>query len=307
MRRLWILTVLLFGCVPADNPGVAADQADRPVYPLLVGRLEDHDIDEASGLARSQRADDLYWVLNDSGKPRLYAIDGHGADLGKVKVDDAGLSDWEDIASFSLGGEAYLLVADIGDNDAKRKDVRLYIIEEPEPDDDEVDVEWEFDFSYPDGPRDAEAVAVDAAAGRVLVLSKREVPAVLYELPLRPDDDKRQVAVPVAVPALPWPGREDLALAPKMKDWWWQPTGMDVSPDGTGLAILTYRGVFYFLRRPGEPWSDAVRRQPLALTVGDYDRAESIAFDRAGSAILVTLEGRGAPLVRIDLVKAESP
>lgn len=305
MYRLWMPALFLLGCTPA-GPDVAAEKTDRPILPVLAGRLENRDIDEASGLARSQRVDDLYWIINDSGKPRLYAIDGRGKSLGRVKVDGAGLSDWEDIASFSLGDKAYLLIADIGDNDARRKDVRLYIVPEPDPGDDDVDVEWEFDFTYPDGPTDAEAVAVDVDAGRVLVLSKREVPAVLYELPLRPDDDKRQIAVRVATPVLPQPGRQDVAFAPKTEDWWWQPTGMDVSPDGAALTILTYRGVFYYLRRPGEPWSNAVHRRPLALTVGDYDLAESIAFDRAGSAIYLTLEGSGAPLVRIDLAKTDS-
>jgi len=306
MHRLWIPALLLFGCTPGD-PDVATDGDDQAIYPVLAGRLENRDIDEASGLARSQRAANRFWVLNDSGKPRLYAIDGRGAALGRVSVDGAKLSDWEDIASFGLGGVPYLLIADVGDNEANRKDVRLYFVEEPEPEDDEVAVEWEFDFTYPGGPRDAEAVAVDEQAGRVLVLSKREIPAVLYSLPLRPEDSGRQLAMPVATPLLPQPDRQDVAFAPKIKSWWWQPTGMDVSPDGTGLVILTYRGVFYYLRRAGESWSDAVQRKPLALTVGDYAQAESVAFDRSGSAVFVTLEGRGAPLVRIDLAATESP
>jgi len=66
-------------------------------------------------------------------------------------------------------------------------------------------------------------------------------------------------------------------------------------------VILTYRGVFFYLRRPGEDWIDALKRRPLALSTGDYGEAESVSFNADGTAIIITLEGRGAPVVRIDL------
>jgi hypothetical protein len=302
MRRLWIPILFLAGCSPGD-PEVAADATEQRIAPVLAGRLQERDIDEASGIARSLRSDNVFWVINDSGKPRLHAIDGRGADLGRVKVEGAKLSDWEDLASFRIGDDPYLLIADIGDNDANRKDVRVYVVAEPAVDDDEVEVAWQFDFTYPDGPLDAEAVAVDANAGRILVLSKREIPAVLYELPLRPETEGRQVAKPVAIPALPQPRRQDLEFAPRTKNWWWQPTAMDLADDGSGAVILTYRGVFYYPRRPDEAWDEALRRKPFALTTGDYDTAESVAFSADGRAVYFTFEGRRAPVVRIDLNK----
>ncbi len=139
------------------------------------------------------------------------------------------------------------------------------------------------------------------------MLTKRQVPAVLYELPLRPDNDKRQVAMPLGAPALPQPRRQDVEFAPKTKNYWWQPTGMDFSDDGRAAVILTYRGVFYYLRRPGEDWMDALERRPLALSTGDYGEAESVSFNADGTAILITLEGRGAPVVRIDLERTPDP
>ena len=303
MRLLILISILLVGCSPAE-PEASENSSDREVRPVLAGRLENRDIDEASGIARSQRAAGVYWVINDSGKPRLHPIDERGRALGRVKLDGAKLSDWEDIASFTLEGQPYLLVADIGDNDADRKDVRLYVVEEPEPDDKAVDVAWEYDFTYPDQPHDAEAVAVDVENERVLVLTKRQIPAVLYELPLRPEDDERQVAMPVGAPMLPQPRRQDVAFAPKTKNWWWQPTAMDLADDGRAAVILTYRGVFYYPRKPGEDWIDALRRKPLALSTGDYGEAESVSFNADGTAIFITLEGRGAPVVRINLERA---
>ena len=36
------------------------------------------------------------------------------------------------MSSFSIGEQAYLLVADTGDNDAKRKHVQFYVVPEPD-------------------------------------------------------------------------------------------------------------------------------------------------------------------------------
>ena len=297
-----LLVALVAGCNPAPAEPENTPTGQR-VLPVLAGRLENRDIDEASGLARSQRSKNLFWVINDSGKARLHPIDSRGRQLGRVKVDDAKLSDWEDIASFTLDGKAYLLIADTGDNESRRKDVRIYIVEEPDADDDEVEIAWEFEFSYPGGPQDAEAVAVDAENGRVLVLSKREIPAGLYEVPLRPDDDdKRQQAVRRGdIGSLPQPPRRDVVFAPKTKDWWWQPTAMDIADDGSAAVVLTYRGVYYYRRTAGEDWFTALQRRPVALSTGDWGEAESVAFNASATAVYVTTEGKGAPLVRIDL------
>jgi hypothetical protein len=302
-----LLAALAAGCNPAPA-GPEDTPADQRILPVLAGRLENRDIDEASGLVRSQRSDNLFWVINDSGKARLHAVDSRGRQLGRVKVDKAKLSDWEDIASFTLDGQAYLLIADIGDNDGKRKDVRIYVVEEPDASDDEVNIAWEFEFNYPDGPQDAEAVAVDVDNARVLVLTKREIPAGLYEVPLRPvQDNKRQQAVRLGgISSLPQPPRRDVLFAPKTKDWWWQPTAMDIADDGSAAVVLTYRGVFYYRRIAGEDWLTALQRQPVALSTGDWGEAESVAFDASATAVYATTEGRGAPLVRIDLPR-ETP
>lgn len=256
-------------------------------------------------MARSQRRDGMFWVINDSGKPRVHAIDSRGRKLGRVKLDKASNSDWEDIASFDFDGQAYLLVADIGDNDSKRKDVRLYFIEEPDPDDKEVDIAWRYDFDYDGGPRDAEAIAVDTENARVLVVSKRELPPAIYELPLQPGSRKRQTARRLGpVMTLPKPRRQDVEFAPATNNYWWQPTAMDIARDGSSAVILTYSGVFHYERAVGEDWLDAFGRVPAVLSVADYGEAESIAFNSDGTAVYVTFEGRGAPLLRIRLKEA---
>lgn len=288
------------GCAQPSDPEPETQQ-HLPTT-VLAGRLHAKALNEASGITRSQRREDVYWLVNDSGKPRLYAIDSTGRDLGRIKVDGAKHVDWEDIASFTLDGKPYLLIADIGDNDGKRRDVTIYVVEEPEPDQGETEIAWSFDFSYPKGPRDAESLTVDSDNGRILVLSKREIPAVLYELPLRPKTDGRQEAKPLgAVRSLPQPSRRDVEFAPATDKWFWQPTAMDIAADGRAAVILTYGGVYYYRRAEDSTWFEAFQTRPAAISVGDFDKAESVVISADGKSVFVTFEGSNAIILRIDL------
>ena len=299
MRLLLLVLPLVAACSP---PGTDTAARDSGTKFETVGRLQDPRIDEASGLTRSQRSDQLLWVINDDGKPELHAIDTRGGKLGRVEVRKAKLSDWEDVASFTLDDEHFLLVADVGDNNHRRKDVTLYVIGEPDEDENKTKADWRIDFSYPDGPRDAEAVAVDIDNERVLVLSKRDIPAVLYAVPLLPESDERQIATRLGtVATLPQPSRRDVEVAPRTDNWFWQPTGMDISPDGRFLTVLTYGGVYLYRRTAGEDWIDALQRPPLVLGTTRNREAESIAFSADGTAIFITMEGINAPLVRATL------
>jgi hypothetical protein len=278
---------ILAGCVQPADPEPETQQ--HVPSTVLAGRLQDRQLDEASGIARSQRHDDVFWLVNDSGKPRLFAVDGTGKKLGRVKINGAKHVDWEDIASFTLDGKPYVLIADIGDNDSKRRDVTIYVVEEPEAGQDEAELAWSFDFSYPKGPRDAESLTVDIDNERILVLSKREIPAVLYELPLRPTTHGRQEAQPLlAVRSLPQPSRQDVAFAPATDKWYWQPTAMDISEDRRAAVILTYGGVFYYRRPADSTWVEAFQTRPAAISVGDFDKAESVAFSPDGKSVFVT-------------------
>jgi len=306
MRYLLLLVPLILGCEPPVDPRPASQQYVPTT--VLAGRLGNKALDEASGIVRSQRHDGVYWLVNDSGKPRLHAIDSTGKNLGRVKLHGAKNVDWEDIASFSLEGKPYLLVADIGDNESRRRDVTVYIVEEPEPDQDDAEIAWSFDYSYPKGPLDAESLAVDIDNKRILVLSKREIPAVLYELPLRPATDDRQEAKRLGtVSSLPKPSRQDLEFAPATKNWYWQPVAMDVSADGRAAVVLTYRGVYYFKRTADDTWIETFQKRPAPISVGDFDKAESVGFSADGKSVFVTFEKPGAILLRIDLNEYEAP
>ncbi len=292
-RAFFLPLFLVSGCSPAEEPPSS-----------VVGRLQNANIDEASGIARSQRYPDVFWVANDDGPSVLYAIDSTGQDRGRVTVKDASNRDWEDLASFTLDGVPYLVAADIGDNDGSRKDVRLYVIEEPEAGDDKVKPAWRIEFTYPEGPRDAESVAIDVENERVLVLTKRDVPALLYALPLQPGTKKRIHAERLGVVAsLPQPSRSDLEFARQANSWHWQPTSMDISNDGLQAVVLTYGGVYLYPRSAGQGWLEALQQPPLVVSRSANRQAESVAFDASGDSIFITLEQRNAPLFRLPVSK----
>lgn len=296
MRLMICATLLLAACADPN------EAAGRQSVIELAGYLESKSLREASGLAHANGSDDLLWAINDDGPPVLYALGLSGEKRGKVRIEDAKNRDWEDLASFMLDGTSYLVVADIGDNEARRKDVTLYIVEEPDPGTDAVEIAWEIEFTYPEGPRDAEALAVDAVAGRILVLSKRDIPARLYSLPLQPESDDRITAAFIgAVSSLPQPNQRDVSNARVDNSWHWQPTGMDIAPSQDAMLILTYRGIYYYSRLGEEAWNTVLERAPLGAPLGEYRNAESIAFAGSGRRAFVTTEKRHAPLLRIDL------
>jgi len=194
------------------------------------------------------------------------------------------------------------MVADIGDNDLKHKIRTLYFLKEPKAGKDKTTVDWEVRFKYPDGRRDAEAAAIDIENERVLVLSKRDIPPSLYEVPLRTEDDEKVTARWLGtVDSLPKPSRQDVEFAPKTKDWHWQPTGMDISQDNRPAVILTYRAVYYFLRRPGQGWFDALNSTPIRIGLGNFQNAEAVAFADDRRTVVVTGENKHSLLLRVDL------
>ena len=275
-----------------------------------MGRLEDKTIKEASGLAHSRRRADLFWIINDNGAQEIvHAIDGKGARLGEFDLRKSRNVDWEDLASFTLADKAYLMIADIGDNDAKRDHRTLYFVEEPAPEKDaKAKLAWQLDYTYPDGPRDAEAAAIDPDQQRVLILSKRDRPPQLYALPVHPESGGPVVASLLGVvDSLEKPSRQDIEFAPKTKDWHWQPVGMDISANGAAAVILTYRYVYYYRRKSAEDWYAALNSAPARISLGNFENAESVSFGDDEWTVYVTGEDEHARLLRIDFSGVNTP
>ncbi len=295
-----MLSAPLLAPACADNKRPAI--GFQPVQ--IAGHLQNRRIDEASGLARSNLNGDLLWTMNDEGPPRLYAIRKDGSDFGNIEISNAKNKDWEDLSSFVSDGTAYLLVADVGDNDHKRRSVTIYIVEEPQltgGQDLQVRAERRLKIRFPEGPLDVEAVSVDLESKRILLISKRTIPAKVFSVPLVPVNDDVLEAEEIAeLKSLPQPSEADIANAPKTKNWYWQPTALSFSANGRQAVVLTYAGVYLYERNTGESWPQAFDTRPTALGLDGYAEAESAVLDSNGSEIFVALEGRGTALLRYD-------
>jgi len=264
---------------------------------IKVGKIANQAIDELSGLASSQLNSKVLWAINDGGnQPLLFAVGTEGTDLGSISIDAARNRDWEDIASFRLGTTAYLLIADVGDNHGRHKSSMIYIVEEPIitgarlTNNARVKIAARIRFIYEDGPRDCEAVAVDSSQRKILLLSKRKLPVVLYELPLELSSKESTMIA-----------RRKTAVSGIMS-----PTSMDISPQGHTAAVLTYNHAYVFVRHTGEDWSTAFSRTPHPLDFPALFQQEAICFNKDGGSIYISSEGRSAPLLRIDLESVSS-
>lgn len=293
--RFSLGALLLLGITAALQAEEAAPDFEHKKHEV---KLQCAELKETSGLAASCVDPNLLWALNDSGSPaELFLTDVNGTNRGKVTVKGVENVDWEDLDSFILDGKPYLLIADTGDNDSKRDNCWIHIVPEPAAPKDgtpisgKVHVAWSIHFHYEDGPRDCEAVTVDAKAGKILLLSKRTPVPMLYELPLQPAEKGKQVAKKIAQLPKVFPN-----TTPPYP-YGSQPTGMSLSADGSMLAVVTYAKLFVFPRHGDEPWSAVFAREPVALHAHHLRQAESIAFSRDGKQLRVTSEGAAAPIV----------
>ncbi len=306
MRLTISLCLVFFTMV---DPALAQDTTSLVVATgfgeaKLVGRIESDCLVECSGLKPSMLADDLLWAINDSGNGQfLYALGLDGSDRGRVRVAGATNRDWEGLDTFVWQGRAMILIADIGDNHRRHERHTLYVVEEPGPGRDRlrrsgtVEVAWRIDFSYPDGNHDAEGVAVDAAAGEILILTKRDEPPLLFAVPLAAtvagsSMTARRVG---AIERIPLPSNQDRQHT--FGAYYSQPTALDLFPDGRKMVVLTYQHAYLFSRMPGDSWASAVKEHPALIRLPPphegrlLRQREAICFSPDGMSLLVTSEG----------------
>ena len=272
-----------------------------------VSWIRDAALPEISGCAASRLAPGRLWLHNDSGNAaELFAVDAQGRLRQRVAIDGVPAIDWEDLAAFVWRGQPYLAIADTGDNFAIHAERSIVLLPEPGDGVTQTPAARTIRFRYAQGPRDLEAVAVDAAAGQILLLEKRRPPATLYALQL--DGPDVQVAQPLA----------------RLADWWPEPatpietldqqryraaaTAMDLSPDGRRLAVLSNTHWALFERASHEGWASVLARAPRAVgrlprrTLAVHDTIfEALCWDADGRGLWISGERLPAPLLHVEL------
>ncbi len=292
----------LFILLPAL--GLASALAAAPPTwstPVITGVMTEARLTETSGLAASRSRPEAFWVHNDSGnRPELHLMSQEGKRLATATIEGVRNVDWEDIAAFTVEGRRYLLIADTGDNGGLRRTLSLIIVEEPATVTDGMRLRPErvLRFRWPDGARDCEAVAVDAASGQVLLVSKKRVPPELFSVALHADEGELQVARLLGhLGGIAQPTAADLERNPVYGRYRAQVSAADLSPDGRTLAVLNYMAVYVYHREAGADWSSALAN-PQRLNFAWMPQAEAITFSLDGRDLWVAGEQRPSPLIR---------
>jgi Tol biopolymer transport system component len=262
-----------------------------------IARVDFDPIDEMSGIVRSGKFRDLYWVHNDSGdQPRFFAIRPDGkvvtppsgeAGYEGVRVEDARNFDWEDIAR----DRDTLYLSDMGNNGNARRDLGIYAVKEPDPTKTtSVKPKAFYPIAYPDqkdfppsGFRPFDCEAIFALRGKVYFVTKDRlnslIPATsasLYRLDTRHTDRKNVLT--------------KLDSHANLGGW---VTAADVSPDGKTVAVLTQapeQSIWLFdARAKGDKF--LTQGKPRRITFSGGKQCEAIAFADNGT-LLVTNEQR---------------
>ena len=157
-------------------------------------------IPEASGIVKSRRYADIFWVHNDSGNPPLlFAIRGDGRIVRQFRLAIPNI-DWEDIA---IDDQGHLYLGDIGNNTRALPLRAIYRIDEPDPNsraDKPISASAVTFYDLPAENRfDAESLFYDRGSANLVAkyLDGRE--AELFTVPLEPPSPLLRPAQPRSI------------------------------------------------------------------------------------------------------------
>jgi hypothetical protein len=197
--------------------------------------------------------------------------------------------DWEDMASFSLDGENWLIFGDVGDNRHRRTNCTLYLVAEPHSvpqkapwPDRMAQLEKTLRFRYEDGPHDCEAIAVDTEH-RIVLLATKSPRRKIYQLPLDGDTTGQEIS---------------LARLCVTIDANWI-TAMDISPCGRRAILLTYGDALAYTRGREQTWCEAFKETPRRVHLPPRRQGEAICYGPDGQTLYLTSEKRPTPLIEV--------
>jgi hypothetical protein len=259
-----------------------------------VGAIEDRELDELSGLAKSTLNDDTMWTHNDSGdSARVFTIQKNGKVTATYNLRNTSTFDAEDIALSSTNPPEVWL-ADSGDNFHFRPNVQLYHFVEPVVTEGafiDVDVKkLNVKFQKPNENGitsiDAEAFFIDHSGnGYFVEKTKDSKSAWVFQVSA---GDMNKTSVVTAQPVTQITGNTNgLGVGP---------TAADISPDGTTLAIKNYTETFIWRFTATSSIPAVLKAQPTAPCTVKAGLGEAITFD--GQDLLTVEEGVGKPIRR---------
>ncbi|HEY7718270.1 MAG TPA: hypothetical protein VH915_05885 [Pedococcus sp.] len=269
-RRRFAAVAALVAVAAATCMPAAASAADGTF------RISDPRITESSGLALSRAHPHTVWTVNDSGdSARVFAVDTRTGDTAGVHAFGAPV--W-DVEALAIDHDGRMLVADIGDNTGSRELVRVFWFDEPALG--ETSGGWaSWELAYPDGPHDAEALAVHPVTGRAYIVTKGD-PGGVYALPANPS--RRGVGRLQRVGPAPARVTDAVFLA-----------------DGSGLVVRTYTQLVLL--------DGSTFRQTASTRLPLQPQGETLALGPGGDGLLVGSEGRRSAVLPVAVPTRATP
>jgi hypothetical protein len=253
------------------------------------GQISPSLVTECSGLVQSLRYGGIFWALGDGGSGAAIVpvtADGKLARgwSGPVAVTGCKNYDWEDLA---LDDRGNLIIADVGNNSGRRKQLMLHLTPEPRPGVRSVVPTQSLRVHYADQKEaspDYDCEAVFSAGGRIYFLTKH-----------RSDNRTRLYRLEGQSTSRSNP----LELVDSF-DIGGMVTAADTSPDGKRVAVLTYTTlwVFDYDRTSGSIFRRSIRRTPIFAW-----QAEAVAWDGNESLVVGNEQGQ---LFRVSLDSMET-
>ncbi len=275
-----------------------------------VGVLGSEALREVSGLAVSALVSERLYSVSDSGTPYFYVSDLQGEGLREVRVGSLSdrARDLEDLAVGPCGETSCLVVGNIGGNNSAKDRVEIIAVEEQPDLPERVTPRYRRSLVYPDGPHDAEGLAVHPN-GDLYILSKETVspfgtaPARLYRVRAAAWQNEASDPLPLRLVAtldLRTLSGSALDLLSHLA------TSLDIAPDGSRFLVLTYNAAFEvgvdLSTLPDAPLTQLGADSSFErVDVERLPQQEAVAYLPDGKSFLYTTESRrgSSPLFRV--------
>lgn len=279
---------------PITEPPIKVDSIPTSQYNLAilsycnlfsktptVKTIANQSYGELSGIAASQKSEGIFYMQEDNNSRNVYLTNKNGDDLGKITLDNAGSSNWEDIA---VGpgpepGKTYVYVADIGDNNAKASFVSIYRFEEPEIVNPNATTQvniTNFDrinLSYSKGSADAETFMVDPLTKSIFILTKQNYKSYVYQAKYPQSTTSTTKMDVLAILNL------DLL------------TAGDISSDGSEILLRNKSQIWYWKRDAGQNIVQTLLKSPQdAPYAANEKQGEGICFTSNSNGYLTNTE-----------------
>ena len=277
-----------FLSIPAAAESACEDFGEAALH----SELQSAELTESSGLTFSRRDPDLLWTHNDSGDGAfLYGFSVDGSSRGKLHLRGVEATDWEDLSYGPCGDDLCLYIGDIGDNRSQRNNVTLWRFPEPQAPGagEKLSVGAQrLDVVYPEGPRDAEGLAVDPLSGDILLVQKTvDRLFSVYRIPSTMWGETQGWAMAEILTGVALPGGTEALMV----------TQADIDPSGSELFLGTYGAGFRL---------DLIRQDGLITDLGSPRKApiygqgqcEAMSYSHSGLDLYFTCEASPTPLAR---------